>query len=341
MKALTCEMCGSTNLIKQEGLFVCQNCNTKYSVEEAKKMMIEGPVTVQVDTSEEIKNLYQLARRAKEARSEDARKYYEMILLKEPDSWEAIFYSKLAKIYNVTNGQVEAVIYDIDSSLEMVLNLIKKLPENDKKAFISMVTLDVGTTAIAAFNGSFQELEETKNPEVFSMFFKNCVSAITLQENFADLLESSFPEDKNIYDICVEFWERSIGYRVRMAPYLDDKKPNQEFINQLSEKIKRSKAEYTAPETVKKGPCFIATAVYGSYDCPEVWTLRRYRDDVLAARWYGRLFIKSYYAISPVIVRLFGNTELFKKFWKNKLDDLVADLRKQGIKDTPYKDKSW
>ena len=28
--------------------------------------------------------------------------------------------------------------------------------------------------------------------------------------------------------------------------------------------------------------CYIATCVYGSYDCPEVWTLRRFRDDTLA-----------------------------------------------------------
>ena len=37
MKALTCEMCGSTNLIKEGGVYVCQSCGTKYSVEEAKK----------------------------------------------------------------------------------------------------------------------------------------------------------------------------------------------------------------------------------------------------------------------------------------------------------------
>ena len=42
MKPLVCEMCGSHDLVKTEGLFVCQNCNTKYSLEEAKKMMIEG-----------------------------------------------------------------------------------------------------------------------------------------------------------------------------------------------------------------------------------------------------------------------------------------------------------
>lgn len=41
MKQLTCEMCGSTDLIKQDGVFVCQSCGCKYSVEEAKKMMIE------------------------------------------------------------------------------------------------------------------------------------------------------------------------------------------------------------------------------------------------------------------------------------------------------------
>ena len=37
MKQLTCEMCGSVDLIKQDGYFVCQSCGCKYSVEEAKK----------------------------------------------------------------------------------------------------------------------------------------------------------------------------------------------------------------------------------------------------------------------------------------------------------------
>lgn len=37
MKQLICEMCGGSDLIKQEGVFVCQSCGTKYSVEEAKK----------------------------------------------------------------------------------------------------------------------------------------------------------------------------------------------------------------------------------------------------------------------------------------------------------------
>lgn len=46
MKKLTCEMCGSTDLIKKDGVFVCQFCDCKYSVEEAKKIMFEGAVEI-------------------------------------------------------------------------------------------------------------------------------------------------------------------------------------------------------------------------------------------------------------------------------------------------------
>lgn len=89
------------------------------------------------------------------------------------------------------------------------------------------------------------------------------------------------------------------------------------------------------------GGCYVATAVYGSYNCPQVWTLRRYRDNYLAKTWYGRLFIHTYYAISPTVVRLFGNTSLFNRIWRKKLDSMVARLNEQGIEDTPYDDIPW
>lgn len=85
--------------------------------------------------------------------------------------------------------------------------------------------------------------------------------------------------------------------------------------------------------------CYVATCVYGSYECPEVWVLRRYRDYILDSTWYGRLFIKCYYAISPVIVKLFGNQKWFKYFWKHNLDKLVKSCRAKGLDDTPYEDK--
>ena len=88
-----------------------------------------------------------------------------------------------------------------------------------------------------------------------------------------------------------------------------------------------------------KGGCYIATAVYGSYDCPEVWTLRRFRDENLQQSATGRLFVKTYYALSPKVVKVFGETKWFNRFWQSRLDRLVARLKADGYKDTPYLDK--
>ena len=85
--------------------------------------------------------------------------------------------------------------------------------------------------------------------------------------------------------------------------------------------------------------CYIATCVYGSYDCPEVWTLRRFRDGTLKKTPAGRLFIRVYYAVSPSLVRLFGEKQGFRRFFRAPLDGLVRRLREAGVKDTPYTDK--
>lgn len=102
-------------------------------------------------------------------------------------------------------------------------------------------------------------------------------------------------------------------------------------------------SQQTAPSlsTKSSGGCYVATCVYGSYDCSQVWTLRRYRDNILGSTWYGRCFIRTYYAISPTLVKWFGKTKWFKKFWRSKLDRMVAKLHAEGIENTPYKDRNW
>lgn len=90
-----------------------------------------------------------------------------------------------------------------------------------------------------------------------------------------------------------------------------------------------------------KSGCYIATAVYGSYDCPEVWTLRRYRDVSLAATRRGRLFIRLYYATSPTLVKWFGDNAWFRRIWKGQLDRKVKKLQSKGFESTPYTDRKW
>ena len=53
----------------------------------------------------------------------------------------------------------------------------------------------------------------------------------------------------------------------------------------------------------KAGGCFIATACYGSSQAPQVQLLRAFRDHYLEPRLLGRVFISTYYAVSPRIAR--------------------------------------
>lgn len=94
-------------------------------------------------------------------------------------------------------------------------------------------------------------------------------------------------------------------------------------------------------QTSSSGGCYVATAVYGSYDCPEVWTLRRFRDYTLAETWYGMAFIKLYYAVSPTLVKWFGNTKWFNRIFRGILDKMVRELYSKGVENTPYEDKKF
>ena len=151
--------------------------------------------------------------------------------------------------------------------------------------------------------------------------------------------ESSLPSEGTTIDLhadvarllqkCKDDPARAKQYAQRI---LEIDPSNGEALKILSEKLSKSS---------EKSGCYVATAVYGSYDCPEVWTLRRYRDDTLAASWYGRAFIRCYYAVSPTLVKVFGKTDWFRKLWKPRLDSMVARLNAEGVENTPYQDRAW
>lgn len=118
--------------------------------------------------------------------------------------------------------------------------------------------------------------------------------------------------------------------------WVDGKKNGKGFVTYSSgKKIER---EWKDDKPVGKQGCYVATAVYGSYDCPEVWTLRRFRDYSLATSFGGRLFIRVYYAVSPTVTKWFGQTRWFNRFCKNHLDKFVQKLNNNGFDNSPYND---
>ena len=475
MKQLTCEMCGSTELIKQDGFFVCQTCGTKYSVEEAKKLMVEG--TVKVDNSDRIKNYLELARTAKdEDDSTTAAKYYALILEEMPNSWEAKFYSTYYAAMECKVKEAYEMCVKMEKLANSVLTAIKtNEPENLHAKYVLEVADKMNEISLMFARGN----SDSAAKEVPDMLIL-----------WGDQLEEKFSNISDITSKSADFWEAALSLII--DTYGTGEKAIDDKISQYSEKIKKYHPTYVPPKskltyhtsdspnklsvtvvkvghktfeslpivgvtevfaqgpdqvghigaeiklkniagrTIKyitvyltpfnsvgdavsctvqghstygisitgpilvgnkwagtcdgmwynntivsakvdhvdvtyeddsmerytsseltdenatnssnsssSGGCYVATCVYGSYDCPQVWTLRRYRDDTLGSTWYGRLFIRTYYAISPTLVKWFGKTNWFKKLWKGKLDRMVAKLQSNGVEDTPYEDKDW
>lgn len=307
MKQLTCEMCGSTDLMKQDGVFVCQTCGCKYSVEDAKRMMIEGSVdvsgsTVKVDNSAFVEKYLLNAHRAYNKEDwEEVEKYYNMVEQNAPTNMEAVFFSAFGRAMNALGDSNYAKRQQAFNVLNKSISVIDEYYENtieDREAVLRKIT-----------------------------------------DAFIKMWNTSYTYDRNVNGMAVGgfAWQRNLQidtintFRLELQQIAA--KHNDRYIQELIAKLPEEEKAIAA--------CYVATAVYGSYDCPQVWTLRRFRDYTLAETWYGRAFIRTYYAISPTLVKWFGHTDWFKKMWKGKLDRMVTSLNASGVADTPYEDKVW
>ena len=115
---------------------------------------------------------------------------------------------------------------------------------------------------------------------------------------------------------------------------------NEQYINVLlSDPIDIIEKYNMQAKKQKNSGCYIATAVYKSYNCPEVWTLRRFRDNFLLNTFFGKIFVKFYYLISPTIVKYLGKTKIFNVVFKFILNKFVLYLNNNGFENSQYKDK--
>jgi len=321
MRQLTCEICGSTDVIKQGNYFVCQECGCKYSIQETKNLVMGGDSgdvvgTVKIDTSNELDNLYQLARRARDDNNTDnAQKYYEQIVVKDPSSWEANFYTVYYQSMNCKIAGIRSAAISLTNCEDTVLKLVKEnvTDKEEQKKVATEIGVRLLVIAEMLFNGAKNHYDgigyQIRN-NYTQEYINNCCAARDILYTYGDYLVEMFGDEYG-KDTAVPCWKKGITYHNILMPNFANKDTNKSIIESYAEKIKKYEPEYQMPE-INTGGCYVATCVYGSYNCPEVWTLRRFRDDTLGATWYGRLFIHTYYAISPTLVKWFGNTNWFK-----------------------------
>ncbi|MBO9592817.1 MAG: hypothetical protein J7599_07895 [Niabella sp.] len=338
MKKITCELCGSSRLAKLDEAYVCQNCNTKYSVEEAKKMVIDGVVEVtgrvEVDSSGKLSNLYQIARRAKnEENAENAARYYDMILIEDPTSWEAAFYVVYFKAVQCKIAYIQSAAVSVNNCIDAVIGLIKDkvADELEQEQAINEVAgrvIDISNMLCNAATNHYNGIDTSIRQNYMQEYLNNVFASFRTVYYLGNVLENSFGDKQYACESATAAWKAGVSMHSKIVGLLSDKEGNKSEIARYVSSIKKYNPTYQAPEVSTSSGCYIATAVYGSYDCPQVWALRRYRDDTLAQTWYGRAFIRFYYATSPTIVKWFGKTEWFNSFFKKLLDGFIEKLKK-------------
>ena len=439
MKQLKCEMCGSADLLKQEGAFICQNCGTKYSVEEAKKMLVEGTVdvqgTVQLDNSNQIENYYNLGQESiKAAALKKAAEYSDKILEIDSNNYKGwklkvkvdflayYVFGFLAKFdreaYDGTDlnginptlsvimqhaktafsyaddGEKEDLMDSMFESIKMYINAINPKEHETVEWLHSVEALYFGGSYYKALvlpqekilhflKENYSDVQISKYINEYipivveladELMVENYLGSIEigqgLLKNIVDNIDEKYIASKKTeIDSCITEVENKKkkketedkikehikamkghkesaikGDNYWITHFNEDKAKLSKIYNpnlEISEDLKREAEELlnTDINQFKKKGCYVATCVYASYDCPEVWTLRRFRDYSLDETWYGRMFIRTYYAVSPTIVKWFGETEWFKKLWKGKLDKFVRKLNNKGYENTEYNDK--
>lgn len=179
----------------------------------------------------------------------------------------------------------------------------------------------------------------TKNAQILGTAFGGVTAGLVARE-ISKKENDTYKENENV------FYERQAKTKVNKESvckyYYNIKKIiyKKDIAREVWEdEIEKIIMEHGNKRTEKQG-CYVATCVYGSYDCPEVWILRRYRDYYLKRKVLGKAFVKLYYKTSPTIVKLFGDNKSFKMLFKKYLNNKIEKLKEKGYKDTPYNDLS-
>ena len=76
--------------------------------------------------------------------------------------------------------------------------------------------------------------------------------------------------------------------------------------------------------------CFIATAAYGIPIAEEVIVLRQFRNEYLLTNPIGKVFVDTYYKISPSISGFIRQHPVLKKMMRESLKPLIWISRKVG-----------
>lgn len=200
------------------------------------------------------------------------------------------------------------------------VNLIKKARQAmQDKAF---------SDAAVAYEKYIKVLEvvfDAKTGELSPELFKDSARTQELT-----VVASVYWDLLRIYDTSERYGDRQAAAAQKLAQFLKFTPIYPDLIRKAEAFLKTAKNPNVVKAFLKaasdeKGKCFIATAAF-QYQSPEVLALRNFRDRHLLNHPAGRLFVKTYYTLSPPIAQLLNKYTFLRSPTRKALRKIVAFL---------------
>jgi DNA-directed RNA polymerase subunit RPC12/RpoP len=339
----------------------CPNCGADVQLDDSKDKMFCSYCGCQILVQDEIskikivnnptkENYIKLAQRSlKDKQYDEAYNYYNKTLELDPDNWEAVYNKGLCAAWKSTlaNCRIEELMKSYTNALSIITQNHVSL-DITQLVFKFAVDIFEVTMAFATLNAKhykeFWELKDSANEYWVhllrcSQYLEHAYLIITdgMCDQSQDIKDAKVEICKSVIefdcDICKSRKYKSgysNGHPTYATIWINDTTRSLVVsnYNRAVQAIKKLDNSYTPPIIKNKKPgCYIATAVYGSYDAPEVITLRRFRDEVLQKSICGRLFVNIYYCISPCLAEKLKGTKHLNYIVKCLLNKWVVNLR--------------
>ncbi len=178
-----------------------------------------------------------------------------------------------------------------------------------------------GHCSYVFFHDKNEDVVKRKSSEIISNKFDTCPSCgklLELNRGWTSSERGLYYDPKQAMLKIEEDLDHDSPESIKMRLSADLEKKLLENIIMNENMNKKMKA---------KGPCFIATAVYGDYDSEQLLVLRRWRDEFLFNSKTGRRFIKWYYINGPIFANYIEKLPLYKLITRKTLDLICAILK--------------
>ncbi len=253
MKIFKCENCGSSSFSEQNELYVCQNCGTKYTKEQTGSFTVNG--TVKIDNTDNISKYLKAARTARaQENSEDAKKYYEMVTIDDPNNGEAAFFYKYYTLECCANKDIA---YEFRSLCSVVSSSVNNIAESDVDVDEKMKILaDIALAFIPktwTLNRYMNSLTVKSGNTTTRVLPANDISSVgtngilTLYK-LGDEIERAFADNEKAKTISAEAWKEGVLLQQKWYAMISDKTLPEKY----AAKIKAIDSSYEMP---KKAGC--------------------------------------------------------------------------------------